>query len=358
MFYTEDIDATPVMPQISPARTTKRHYFQDGSTHSGTPATVVEKDFLNMVQNELCNAVEAVGLKLDKTDHTQLTQAIRLTVGNFVEENSSSLFGIPLWDRNECYDPLPWIVWGSDLMLYVALLPSGICISDVGAKDPTTTTGYWLSLPKWLMQFLDNDTSSVPQHRQVITASGIFTATEDAPHEVTCISGGGGGGGGAAWTNGSSLWYAPGGGAGASGYTITRTISLKKGQSINVTIGAGGTAGKISSEGGNGGNTSFGGMVMANGGGGGGAAGATSAGSAAGKGSKDGVYWGTSGEIYVGSRATGAISNSGGICASAFCVDNQVYGRGGGGGAASASSGGATAHPGQAGTSGVCVVKW
>lgn len=89
MFYIEDTDATPVMPTRIPASTTARHFFQDGNARTGTPATVVTEDFLNIVQNEMCNLVEASGITLDKMDDTQLTQAVVNLIKNYNDNGSA-----------------------------------------------------------------------------------------------------------------------------------------------------------------------------------------------------------------------------------------------------------------------------
>lgn len=51
--------------------------FTEGDPQTATPATVVSADWLQAVQDELANAIEAAGLTLVKADSTQLTQAIR-----------------------------------------------------------------------------------------------------------------------------------------------------------------------------------------------------------------------------------------------------------------------------------------
>jgi hypothetical protein len=50
--------------------------FTDGNAGSGVPATVVDDDWLNAVQEEICNAVEADGTTLVKGTNTQLRSAL------------------------------------------------------------------------------------------------------------------------------------------------------------------------------------------------------------------------------------------------------------------------------------------
>jgi hypothetical protein len=55
-------------------------YFTNGSPLTGEPATVVEADWMNAVQEEISFVIETSGLVLNKQDRTQLYQAItRLT---------------------------------------------------------------------------------------------------------------------------------------------------------------------------------------------------------------------------------------------------------------------------------------
>lgn len=87
---------------------------------------------------------------------------------------------------------------------------------------------------------------------------------------VCCVGGGGGGGGGRKGGTSNSA----GGGAGGTGAVVTRYIpAADVPASVTVTIGAGGTAGAIQAtanthgnNGSDGGNTSFGSLVVANGG--------------------------------------------------------------------------------------------
>lgn len=61
-------------------------------------------------------------------------------------------YGISKWSESVTYSPLPWIVWGSDNMIYIAINPSGPGLSSIGPKDPTSTKGYWISFGGYLAQ--------------------------------------------------------------------------------------------------------------------------------------------------------------------------------------------------------------
>jgi len=56
-------------------------YFQDTEPTGGTE---VSAEFLNQIQEELCNVIEAAGLTLDKADDTQLSAAIALGVAALI----------------------------------------------------------------------------------------------------------------------------------------------------------------------------------------------------------------------------------------------------------------------------------
>jgi len=51
-------------------------FFDEGNAAAGSPATIVGRDFLNSVMDEIANVVEGAGLTLDKTDDSQLLGAI------------------------------------------------------------------------------------------------------------------------------------------------------------------------------------------------------------------------------------------------------------------------------------------
>uniref|UniRef100_UPI0035E3FAD5 glycine-rich domain-containing protein n=2 Tax=Atlantibacter hermannii TaxID=565 RepID=UPI0035E3FAD5 len=52
--------------------------FTRGNPQTGTPATDLDDDFFDMLQEELVGVVEAAGLALDKGRHNQLLESIRL----------------------------------------------------------------------------------------------------------------------------------------------------------------------------------------------------------------------------------------------------------------------------------------
>lgn len=66
--------ATGSLPAAAESGTTG--YFTQGDPGVPTPATVVTPEWLNRVQEELCETIEGAGLTLDGNDNTQLKQAI------------------------------------------------------------------------------------------------------------------------------------------------------------------------------------------------------------------------------------------------------------------------------------------
>ncbi|EHK3001041.1 integrase [Escherichia coli] len=51
--------------------------FTRGNPQTGTPATALDDDYFDMLQEELCSVVEASGASLEKTRHDQLLTALR-----------------------------------------------------------------------------------------------------------------------------------------------------------------------------------------------------------------------------------------------------------------------------------------
>lgn len=97
-------------------------------------------------------------------------------------------------------------------------------------------------------------------------SNGTFTAPKAGAYQVFAVGGGGGSGG---LKTTSSAWRIASGGGGG-GDVVRKIVNLTLGQSVSVTIGAGGTAGTTApTAGGHGASTTFGSLVTALGGGGG-----------------------------------------------------------------------------------------
>lgn len=215
-------------------------------------------------------------------------------------------------------------------------------------------------------------------NRQEITATGPFVVPNGVRTVWVTATGSGGGGGGSG--NGATLQTL--GGGGGSGETVFRKpVTVTPGQSITVTIGAGGTAGSGSASssvggnpGGNGGSVTFGSLVTATGGGGGGGGAATDGNSPlpGAKGTSSGalafaqliqnaaaiqVYleWGVTFEGQAGASGQGAGASFWSTTSSTAVVGQLGYGagsQGGGGG------GFGVPNAGTVGKTGVCIVEW
>lgn len=196
---------------------------------------------------------------------------------------------------------------------------------------------------------------------QVFTSSDTFTVPAGVTRIKCRVWGAGGGGGGTNSGGFNAVARGGGGGGYAEGW-----YSVVPGQSIFVTVGAGGSPGNASpSDGGDGATTSVGSLISATGGGRGGASigGITSAGGAFGSGVGGQFNW-NGGESQnghiVGSvlfASSGGFAYAGGYGATrsagaAFDGSNgAAYGMGGNGGTGGLSNGGS-------GSQGLAIVEW
>jgi hypothetical protein len=77
MYRTDHPTGLTIVPTPTAPSGTPDRYFAGGDPVTGTGGTIVEAEWLNMVQEELTNAVIAGGLVPNKGDRAQLSQAIR-----------------------------------------------------------------------------------------------------------------------------------------------------------------------------------------------------------------------------------------------------------------------------------------
>ncbi|MGE0671975.1 MAG: phage tail protein [Methylibium sp.] len=66
--------------------------FREGDPTLGVAATTVTADFMNAVQLELANVIEAAGLALSKPDNTQLRQALAILIASAVPPGAVQAF--------------------------------------------------------------------------------------------------------------------------------------------------------------------------------------------------------------------------------------------------------------------------
>lgn len=184
--------------------------FTRGNPQTGTPATDLDDDYFDMLQEELCSVVEASGASLEKARHDQLLTALRAL----------------LLSRKNPFDDIK-----SDGTVKTAL-------ENLGLGDGSGR----------LIQC------------QVFKSSGTYTPTKGTKFIIVEIVGGGGAGGGCqvGYPNNAAC-----GGGGMSGEYVKARVDNPT--VTTVTIGYGGT-GASASVGAPGGTTSFGNTIIAKGG--------------------------------------------------------------------------------------------
>lgn len=203
----------------------------------------------------------------------------------------------------------------------------------------------------------------LPQLRPGFSAMQVFETSGNfmVPPGVTRVKASAIGGGGAAGYHATL----PGGGGGGGGMASDIITGLTPGQSIPVTVGAGGVAAITPDDGGDGGTSSFGTYMSASGGAGGqGGTGSlfATAGGAGGMGSGARVVQGGSmgcDGIAVASRGGDGGGAGNGRGASGPLAGFAATGFGGGGGGGGSSTGSSpTGNPGGAGAPGIVIVEY
>lgn len=187
--------------------------FTRGNPHTGTPATDLDDDYFDMLQEELCSVVEASGASLEKGRHDQLLTALRALL---------------LSRKN----------------------PFGDIKSDGTVKTALENLG------------LGDVNSGRLLNVQVFTSSGLYTPTPGTKKAIVEVQGAGGAGAG---TNSPATMCAASG-SGTSGAYAKAIIDNPTPQ--QVTVGSGGKGG-VDNPAGNGnagGQSSFGSLVTAIGG--------------------------------------------------------------------------------------------
>ncbi|HAO2573832.1 TPA: carbohydrate kinase [Escherichia coli] len=285
--------------------------FTRGNPQTGSPATDLDDDYFDMLQEELCSVVEASGASLEKGRHDQLLTALRAL----------------LLSRKNPFGDIK-----SDGTVKTAL-------QNLGLGD---TSGYVGRLV----------------NTRVFTSSGTYTPTPGTKRIRVTITGGGGGGGGCKAASSNETFFGAGGGAGG---TIISTMTLTE-NSYPVVIGAGGGGGVGASVGYKGGDSSFSSLI-APGGEGAGKPGITNT---------NGGYGGVpnigdiritggdggdgqSGNIGVSGKGGASYWGGGGRAGAGGGVSGKAYGSGGGGAYDAGYSG--TNMTGGKGAAGICIIE-
>lgn len=182
--------------------------FTSGNPQTGTPATDLDDDYFDMLQEELCSVVEASGASLEKERHDQLLTALRAL----------------LLSRNN---------------------PFGDIKSDGTVKTALENLGL-------------GDGSGRYSKTVVFSSSGSYTWPADVKRIDVILTAGGGGGGGCNAENANQTFSGAGGGAGGTVFaTIYATDNDAGPGTYTVTIGSGGSGANGPGSGNNGGHSSF-----------------------------------------------------------------------------------------------------
>lgn len=281
--------------------------FTRGNPQTGTPATDLDDDYFDMLQEELCSVVEASGASLEKARHDQLLTALRAL----------------LLSRKNPFGDIK-----SDGTVETAL-------ENLSLVDGSGVVGRLLNT-------------------QVITSSGTYTPTPGTRKIKVILTGGGGGGSSVIATSFSQTAF---GGGGGSAATCIGIFDLEDISNFSVVIGAGGTADNP------GGTSTFNGMSAGRGGSGsgvntpslgsGGAAGTATGGLI----NIHGSYGsdGQQGSYYSFGNGAASFWGGGGRAGSANGVAAKAYGAGGG--AAYDASFSGVLKAGGTGAPGICVIE-
>lgn len=81
MFRIDNSTAVTPIPTPGAVGPNPNYFFTNGNPGGGVPATIVDADWTNAVQEEICNVITAAGISLSKTVRTQLRDAIYALAG-------------------------------------------------------------------------------------------------------------------------------------------------------------------------------------------------------------------------------------------------------------------------------------
>lgn len=90
MFRTDQQTAVSAIP--APAAAGTPGYFTGGNPSTGQLATILDADWLNMVQEELMSVLAAAGLTPSKVTYSQVLAAINVLIGKATNANGSSVY--------------------------------------------------------------------------------------------------------------------------------------------------------------------------------------------------------------------------------------------------------------------------
>jgi|GEM_PF-1792024 len=76
MYRVDNATAATILPTPAAVGPKPNGFFTKGNPSTGVPATIVDDDWANAVQEELCYIITQAGLALNKGDRTQLNQSV------------------------------------------------------------------------------------------------------------------------------------------------------------------------------------------------------------------------------------------------------------------------------------------
>ncbi|WP_145576977.1 carbohydrate kinase [Yersinia alsatica] len=195
--------------------------FTRGNPQTGVPATALDDDYFDAVQEELAGIVEATGIVLDKSNRAQVLAAIKKLIGSETDTK--------------------YLKTGNNLVEIknAGAVAIAATLANLGLGDGT---GRLIGV-------------------KVFTSSGTYTPTAGTVSVVVEAIGAGGAGGGALVTTSSAISAAIGGAAGSYGKSRFTAIAA----SVAITVGSGGVA-VNGGTGSNGGLSSFGSLLICPGG--------------------------------------------------------------------------------------------
>ncbi|HDR9510655.1 TPA: hypothetical protein QDC03_005830 [Burkholderia cepacia] len=311
MFRTDQQTAVTAIPAPTPAGTPG--FFTGGNPATGLPATILDADWLNMVQEELMSILAAAGISPSKTTYSQVLAAIQQLTGTTI----STVKGIAKFTSSGS-----WTVPAGVTQIFLSGCAAGSGGAGGGGSTNVTGTGAGGAG--------GNAGQSVTRQAYSVVPGSTVNITIGAPSP-----------GGTA-----GLPTANGGSSSAGGNTVISGTGFNGGTSVTLVGGSGSTGGAYFSNAG----VPSGGTPGANG-------------FPKGSCGADGAS-GFNGNGCGGAGASCPFGGGGGSGrAGATGVDGSAgygYGSGGGGGGGGygLSSGGANGGVGGTGMPGVAIIEW
>jgi len=90
MYRIDNTTSASVLPTPAAVGPNPNSYFTSGNAGGGIPATIVDQDWANAVQEEICYVIEQSGATLSKTTRTQLLAAIKYFIQNNIASYATS----------------------------------------------------------------------------------------------------------------------------------------------------------------------------------------------------------------------------------------------------------------------------